>query len=183
MAGLSALLIVYVTETLNSFCHPHDTIKILKTKKLSRSLYNSILRILVTLSFINYAAFSKHDLWPPKSNFTNMTFLNGYGYNLFFLKFSYQWCLHWSSFRHAPLLMNVFRSCFLFQVVLMGEKRWMIRISMFPSPTLPVSHPSLTVSTFLPFIKWIIALLFRNQSTTFYFCFWMCKPFGCHNQP
>ena len=46
------LLIVYVAETVNSlnfalFGHPHDTIKILKTKKLSRSLYNSILRILV----------------------------------------------------------------------------------------------------------------------------------------
>ena len=40
-------LIVYFAETVNSFCHPHDTIKILKTKKLSRSLYNSILRILV----------------------------------------------------------------------------------------------------------------------------------------
>ena len=39
-------------------------------------------------------------------------FLNGYGYNLFFLKFSCQWCHHWNSLRHAPLLLNVFHSCF-----------------------------------------------------------------------
>ena len=38
-------------------------------------------------------------------------FLDGYSYNLFFLKFSCPWCLHWNSLRHAPLLLNVFRSC------------------------------------------------------------------------
>ena len=36
----------------------------------------------------------------------------------FFLNFSYQWYLNWSSICHAPLLMNVFRSCFL------GEGEW-----------------------------------------------------------
>ena len=55
-------------------------------------------------SLINYAAFSKHDHWPPKSNVINIAFL-------FLFNFSYQWYLNWSSFCHAPLLMNVFRSC------------------------------------------------------------------------
>ena len=56
-------------------------------------------------SLINYAAFSKHDHWPPKSNVINIAFS-------FFFNFSYQLYLNWSSFCHAPVLMNVFRSCF-----------------------------------------------------------------------
>ena len=43
--------------------------------------------------------------------FCILYFLNGYGCNLFFLKYSCQWCLHWNSLCHAPLLLNVFRSC------------------------------------------------------------------------
>ena len=39
-------------------------------------------------------------------------FLSAFGYNLFFLEFSCQWCLYWNSLCHASLLLNVFRSCF-----------------------------------------------------------------------
>ena len=41
--------------------------------------------------------------------------------NLFFFNFSYQWHLNWNSFCHAPLLMNVFRSCFHSQVLNMQK--------------------------------------------------------------
>ena len=37
-------------------------------------------------------------------------------YFLFFFNFSYQWYLNGSSFCHAPLLMNIFRSCSLFNL-------------------------------------------------------------------